>query len=56
MPKHFVLNENEKQALLERYKLKEENLPRIQKKDMIARYFGLERGQVSLNMELPRWC
>ena len=41
-----MLSPAEKLALLERYKLKEDNLPRIQKKDIIARYFGLERGQV----------
>ncbi len=48
VPKHTVLTQEEKEALLVRYKLKEENLARIQKTDIIARYFGLGPGKVWL--------
>jgi len=37
----------EKKELLDRYKLKEFQLPKIQQGDPVARYFGLKRGQVT---------
>lgn len=46
VPKHIPLNDAEKKALLQRYRLKESQLPRIQREDPVARYFGLHRGQV----------
>jgi DNA-directed RNA polymerase I, II, and III subunit RPABC1 len=41
-----VLSDAEKGALLKKYKLKQQQLPRIQVADPVARYFGLVRGQV----------
>ena len=46
VPRHEVLDEKDKKELLNRYKLKEAQLPRIMKTDPIARYYGLELRQV----------
>ncbi|KAF2365668.1 DNA-directed RNA polymerases I, II, and III subunit RPABC1 [Hyalella azteca] len=46
VPEHVVMTPEEKQELLSRYKLKDNQLMRIQQGDPVARYFGLKRGQV----------
>ncbi|KAI9736694.1 MAG: DNA-directed RNA polymerases II 24 kDa polypeptide (RNA polymerase II subunit 5) [Cirrosporium novae-zelandiae] len=46
VPKHVLLSAEEKKALLERYRLKESQLPRIQVGDPVSKYLGLKRGEI----------
>lgn len=46
VPTHKILDEKEKRELIQKYSLEESQLPRIQKADPIARYFGATKGQV----------
>ncbi|PON73276.1 DNA-directed RNA polymerase RPB5 subunit, eukaryote/virus [Trema orientale] len=45
-PKYQFLSDQEKQDLLKKYSIEEEQLPRMLKQDVMARYYGLEKGQV----------
>lgn len=45
-PKHQILTPKEKEDLLKTYSLDEKQLPKMSVKDAVARYYGLQKGQV----------
>ncbi len=47
VPKHEVLTSAEKKALLSKYRLNNLMLPQIQKSDPVARFLGMQSGQVA---------
>lgn len=46
VPKHELIDEKEKEELLEIYKAKESQLPKMLSSDPIAKYFGARKNQV----------
>ena len=46
VPKHILLSKEDKDILLKRYKIKENQLPKILVTDPVARFLGLKRGDV----------
>jgi DNA-directed RNA polymerase subunit H (RpoH/RPB5) len=46
VPKHEVMDEKEKQELLEKYGIKDSNIPIILRDDAMARYLGMTPGEV----------
>ncbi|KAM0674130.1 hypothetical protein GVAV_002203 [Gurleya vavrai] len=46
VPKHRVLNVDEKKELLEQRRIKESQLPRILRSDPVSRYYGVKPGDV----------
>jgi DNA-directed RNA polymerase I, II, and III subunit RPABC1 len=45
VPKHEIISEEESRSLFKRYSIRENQLPRINKRDPISRYFGLQKKQ-----------
>ena len=46
VPKHILLTQEEKKQLLKRYKIRENQLPKILTTDPVAKYLGLKKGDV----------
>ena len=46
VPKHILLTEEQKKDLMKRYRIKENQLPKILRTDPVAKYLGLKRGDV----------
>ena len=46
VPKHTLLSQKDKKQLLDRYKIRDSQLPKILISDPVAKYLGLRRGDV----------
>jgi len=46
VPEHIILNEEEKNELLEKYKIKPENLPKILTNDPVAKALDAKEGDI----------
>uniref|UniRef100_A0A7S0V2R5 DNA-directed RNA polymerases I, II, and III subunit RPABC1 n=1 Tax=Hemiselmis tepida TaxID=464990 RepID=A0A7S0V2R5_9CRYP len=46
VPKHEIISEEEARNLFKRYSIRENQLPRINKRDPISRYFGLQKNKI----------
>ena len=46
VPKHILIDEKEKKSLLEKYRIKESQLPKILINDPVAKFYGLRKGDV----------
>ena len=46
VPKHVPLKDKEKEEVLKKYRINDNQLPRIKIEDPIARYYGMQRGDV----------
>lgn len=46
VPKHVKMTPEQKAVMMARYKIADSQLPQIQKSDPVARYLGLERGDM----------
>jgi len=45
-PKHFIMSKKSKNIVLSRYKIKQEKLPKIKESDPLAKFYGLEKGDM----------
>lgn len=46
VPRHIPVSDEEKKAVLEKFRVKESQLPKILQTDAVARYLGLRKGQI----------
>lgn len=46
VPEHTILNEEEKKALIEKYKIAETQLPKIFTSDVVVKAIGAKKGDV----------
>ena len=46
VPKHLLISDEEKDAVLKKFKIKESQLPKILVTDPVAKYLGLRKGQI----------
>lgn len=46
VPKHEIISDEEAKNLFKRYSIRENQLPRINKRDPIARYFGIQKNEI----------